>query len=56
MIVVNGMDVFTAHFCYSKKQRQGAVDIIVPAAVADNTNETPVIFLEETEAVDEDDI
>lgn len=56
MVVVNGMDVFTAHFCYSKKQRQGSVDIIPHAAVSDDSDEKPVIFLEEIEAVEEDDL
>jgi hypothetical protein len=57
LIVVQDMDVFTAHFCYSKKQRQGSVDIPVPAVIASEDDEdtpdvTPVI--EDIEAVDDD--
>ncbi|WP_174590156.1 hypothetical protein [Methanocella conradii] len=27
LILISGMEEFTSHFCYSKKQRQGVVDV-----------------------------
>lgn len=56
MIVVDGMDVFTAYFCYSKKQRQGPVSIPVPAAIAADEDEASIVspVPEEIDIVDED--
>lgn len=59
MVVVDDMSVFTTHFCYSKKQRQGAVDIIVPQAVSDDDTEkhiVPLEIIDDAEMADEDDI
>jgi len=39
LIVVKDMDVFTTYFCYSKKQRHGAIDIPVPAPEDDGHDE-----------------
>ena len=58
MVIVDDMRVFTTHFCYSKKQRQGPVDIIAPVAVSSDEPEKAIVPLEivEAEMADEDDI
>jgi hypothetical protein len=38
LIIIKDMDAFTAHFCYSKKQRQGKIDVVAP--VIENTDDT----------------
>ena len=59
LIVINDMDAFATHFCYSKKQRHGKIDI--PAPVTENTDddvETPIprFETEEAEITDEDEL
>jgi hypothetical protein len=58
LVIINGMDAFTAHFCYSKKQRHGRID--VPAPAIENTDAVdipiPQLEIEEVEIADEDDL
>jgi hypothetical protein len=58
LIVISDMDAFTTHFCYSKKQRQGKIDLLAP--VPEKTDETdslvPGLEAEELEISDEDDL
>jgi hypothetical protein len=58
LIIITGMDEFTAHFCYSKKQRQGRIDN--PAPAIENTDDVeipiPRLVIEEVDTADEDDI
>ncbi len=58
LIVINDMDAFTAHFCYSKKQRQGKIETPIPAMIGtDDAGITiPPLEVEEEEAMDEDDL
>jgi hypothetical protein len=58
LIVINNMETFTAHFCYSKKQRQGLVETVVPVAVdVEEVEKTPIVFeIEETPLHDEDEL
>jgi hypothetical protein len=58
LIIITGMDAFTAHFCYSKKQRQGKIDIPAPAIINTDDSEIPVprLEIEEVEIADEDDL
>jgi hypothetical protein len=58
LIVVDDMSVFTSHFCYSKKQRQGAVDILVLPAIKAEDVEKQIapIEHEDVEIADEDDL
>ncbi len=57
LIIITGMDAFTAHFCYSKKQRQGKIDIPAPAIENTDAVEIPVpqLEIEETGIADGDD-
>ena len=58
LIIINGMDEFTAHFCYSKKQRHGKIDI--PAQAIENTDDAEIPFpqleIEELKIAGEDDL
>jgi hypothetical protein len=59
LIIITDMDAFTTHFCYSKKQRQGSVDIIAPVAENAEDAEAPAVeFIidEPLQVPDEDDI
>jgi hypothetical protein len=58
LIVINNMETFTAHFCYSKKQRQGLVEVVVPVAEdIVEAEKTVVPFeIEDTQVPDEDDL
>jgi hypothetical protein len=58
LIIINDMDAFTTHFCYSKKQRHGAVDIPVPTIISadDAEIQVPKLEIEEAEIMDEDDL
>ncbi len=56
MVIVHDMGVFTSHFCYSKKQKQG---IVVPVTeAAPDAYDAPIALPgpEETTISDEDDI
>jgi hypothetical protein len=35
LVLISGMDEFASHFCYSKKQRQGAVVDVAPPVYID---------------------
>ncbi len=56
LIIVDDMAVFTANFCYSKKQRQGPVAIPAPAIITSDEDETSSVspVSEEIDIVDED--
>jgi hypothetical protein len=57
LIVVNDMAEFAAHFCYSKKQRHGSVDIPVPAPENKDDSDVPIALFEiEDVEVQDDDI
>ena len=58
LIIINGMDEFTAHFCYSKKQRHGKIDIPAPAIENTDNAEIPIpqLEIEEIEIAGEDDL
>jgi len=58
LVVVNDMDAFTTHFCYSKKQRYGAVEILAPTIANADEAEIPApgLEIEEIETTDEDDL
>lgn len=58
LIIVNDMGEFTTHFCYSKKQRYGTIDVIVPAIENADEPETPItgFEIETADIADEDDI
>ena len=59
LIVINDMDAFAAHFCYSKKQKHGAIDIPAPAVEPtgdDDEIPIPGLEIEEAEIPDEDDL
>jgi hypothetical protein len=57
LIIINDMNVFTTHFCYSKKQRHGAIDIAIPTIMSadDDEIQVPKLDIEEAEIIDEDD-
>ncbi len=58
LVIIGDMDAFTAHFCYSKKQRQGKIDVIAPPM--DNTDNTeglvPQYVIDDVSAPEEDDV
>jgi hypothetical protein len=58
LIVIDDMNAFTTHFCYSKKQRHGAIDIPVPAIETADDDGIPVprLEIEEVEITDDDDL
>ncbi len=57
LVLINSMDVFVTHFCYSKKQRYGLIDLPVSHVSADD-DEIPVprLEIEEVEVTDEEDL
>jgi hypothetical protein len=58
LIVINNMETFTAHFCYSKKQRQGLVETVLPVAedIVEAEKSAVVFEIEDTQVPDEDDL
>ncbi len=58
LIIISDMDAFTAHFCYSKKQRQGKIDVVAPSI--ENTDDTDgpasLYVIDDVPPQEEDDI